>query len=85
MTIGILKETNDKRVAVVPDTIKKFKGLGLDIMVESGAGEQAYYPDTEYQEAGAQMASHTDILQKADVIISIIPLEDAELQGIAKG
>ena len=85
MTIGILKETNDKRVAVVPDTIKKFKGLGLDIMVESGAGEQAYYPDTEYQEAGAQMASHADILQKADVIISIIPLEDAELQGIAKG
>lgn len=85
MTIGILKETNDKRVAVVPDTIKKFKGLGLDIMVESGAGEEAFYADSDYQEAEAQIGSHADILQKADVIISINPLEDSELEHIAKG
>jgi NAD(P) transhydrogenase subunit alpha len=85
MTIGILKEANDKRVAVVPDTIKKFKGLGLDIMVEAGAGDQSFFSDTDYREAGAETASHAEILQKADVLISINPPTDTELQSLAKG
>lgn len=84
MTIGVLKEANDKRVAVVPDTVKKLKQLGLDILIESEAGVEAYFSNSEYEEAGAAMASHQDILQKADVLISISPLEESELASLDK-
>lgn len=84
MTIGVLKEAADKRVAIVPDTVKKLKQLGLDILIESEAGVEAYFYNSEYEEAGAAMASHQDILKRADVLISISPLKESELISLDK-
>ena len=56
MKIGIPKEIDqaEPRVAAVPDTIKKLKGLGADVAVEPGAGVKSGVPDSEFQAAGAQ-------------------------------
>ena len=47
MKIAVPKERrpHERRVAVSPDTVKKLKGLGFDVVVESGAGDAAAMPD----------------------------------------
>lgn len=85
MTIGILKETTDSRVAIIPDTVKKLKELKVDVLVETQAGAKAFFSDAEYEEAGASIASHQELLSKADVLISISPLEDSEMKALGKG
>src|SRR5215467_13444625 len=58
MKLAVLKERREgeARVAATPDTVKKFKGLGLDVVVETGAGANARISDAEYTAAGAMIA-----------------------------
>ena len=59
MKVAVLKErrADERRVAASPETVRKMKGLGLDVVVESGAGAGASIPDQAYQDAGAVLAS----------------------------
>ena len=50
----------ERRVALVPDVVKTLTGKGLDVVVESGAGEAAGHPDDQYTEAGAKVGSAAD-------------------------
>ncbi|MCB0687203.1 MAG: NAD(P) transhydrogenase subunit alpha [Saprospiraceae bacterium] len=83
MKIGILSEQNDQRVAVVPLVAKKLQDLGADIILESNAGLQAGFSDDKYE--GAKVANRKDVLEDADLVISIQPLEDEELKTIKNG
>jgi NAD(P) transhydrogenase subunit alpha len=77
MKLAIAKEKrpNESRVAATPDTVKKLKGLGLDIMVETGAGAGAHIADEVFAAAGATIGSQ--VLQDADVIFKVQrPLDD---------
>src|SRR5258708_36181074 len=58
MKLAVLKErrAGEARVAASPDTVKRLKGLGLTIAVETGAGEGASIPDHAFAEAGASIA-----------------------------
>jgi H+-translocating NAD(P) transhydrogenase subunit alpha len=58
MKVAIIKETrpHEQRVAASPETVKKIAGLGLDVVVETGAGSAASFPDAAYQAAGAVIA-----------------------------
>ncbi len=74
MKIGIPKERREyeKRVAAVPDTVRKYIGLGFDVTVETGAGEMAGFPDEEYREAGAVIAADaTETLKDADLVLKV--------------
>ena len=55
MKIAIPKERRafERRVAATPDAVKKYRALGYDVAVESGAGFEASYPDDLYAAAGA--------------------------------
>jgi H+-translocating NAD(P) transhydrogenase subunit alpha len=55
MRVGVPKETaeGERRVALVPDTVRSLTGEELEVVVESGAGAHAGHPDPEYSEAGA--------------------------------
>jgi len=54
MIIGILKESGaEKRVAMLPGEVAAIKKLGVDIIVERGAGEKAFVSDNQYQSSGA--------------------------------
>jgi H+-translocating NAD(P) transhydrogenase subunit alpha len=57
MKIAILKERrpHETRVAATPETVKKLKALGAEIIIEAGAGETAAYTDQAYIDAGANI------------------------------
>ncbi|MEX0758767.1 MAG: Re/Si-specific NAD(P)(+) transhydrogenase subunit alpha [Tistlia sp.] len=59
MKIAILKERRpgEARVAATPEVVKKYLGLGFEVVVESGAGAGASLPDTLYEQAGAALAA----------------------------
>lgn len=84
MKFAVFKEEIDRRVAVVPSTIPKLKDLGLEILVEAGAGQEALYSDTEYSDQGAQVKSRSELLKEAEIAISIHPLPDAELKQLGE-
>lgn len=84
MIIGLLKEPAfETRTSLLPEHIAIIKKMNATLMVESGAGEKAFATDEKYSEAGATISSRDEILQKADVLLSINPMEDnaASLQG----
>lgn len=84
ITIGILKEQNDNRVSIVPDALPKLAAFGVQFWVESGAGESAFYADADYEAAGGQVLGRAEVL-KADLLVFVKPLAEAELDGIKPG
>jgi H+-translocating NAD(P) transhydrogenase subunit alpha len=57
MRIGVPSETaeGERRVALVPDVVRRLTGAGHTVVVEPGAGERAGAPDPRYEEAGAEL------------------------------
>src|SRR4051794_41749396 len=57
MKVGIPKEIypHECRVAATPDTVEKMVKLGLEVVVEAGAGEASSFADAAYIEAGARL------------------------------
>ncbi len=84
MTIGILKEPNDKRVSMVPSTLKKFKVDGVDFWIQKGAGTQASYVDSKYEKYG-KVTDRGDILKNADILVTINPIPADDLSKVKKG
>ncbi len=58
MHVGVPREAapGERRVALVPETVKRLTGGGFEVVVEPGAGEAASLPDAAYEEAGASLA-----------------------------
>ncbi|MEB3702232.1 NAD(P) transhydrogenase subunit alpha part 1 [Candidatus Bealeia paramacronuclearis] len=76
MKISVLKERRpyESRVAATPETIKKLVALGHEIVVESGAGLQAAFPDAHYEAAGATIAKDMKAaLKGAQVVLKVQP------------
>lgn len=76
----------EKRVALSPDTAKRFIALGANVRIETGAGAAAGYADAEYAKAGAQVcASDRECLAQASMLLTVGPLADARLEQLASG
>ena len=86
MRVAVPLEIRDgeKRVALVPDIINKLTRLGLDVIIESGAGIHAQATDAEYVSAGASIAKG-EVLSDADVVLSVQPLTPAQMSQLKKG
>jgi NAD(P) transhydrogenase subunit alpha len=82
MKIAVPKERRpgERRVAQVPDTIKKLVGLGQSVAIEAGAGLGASIPDSLYRDAGAEIVPDAaTLLQDADIVLKVQrPLSGAE-------
>jgi NAD(P) transhydrogenase subunit alpha len=80
MKLAILKERrpHETRVAATPETVKKFKALGLDVVVEAGAGQGAKIADALYADAGARIAANAaEAAKDADIVLKVArPLDD---------
>jgi H+-translocating NAD(P) transhydrogenase subunit alpha len=61
------------RVALVPDAVGHLRAAGLDVVVQSGAGRRAFFPDEAYRAAGADVVD-ADVLADADVVTTVAPL-----------
>ena len=86
MKIAVLKEgLGETRVAAIPETVKKFVGLGGSVAVERGAGEGASISDSDFEAAGASIGSRAEILKDADVILCVMGPEPASIEGARKG
>jgi NAD(P) transhydrogenase subunit alpha len=74
MKVGVPKETvpGEKRVALIPDTVKRLVDNGFEIVVETGAGTEAGFSDDEYREAGAATGDAASALG-ADVVLKVAP------------
>src|SRR6201747_2319891 len=73
MKAAVVKETSpgERRVALVPDAIAKLQPAGIDVLVESGAGDGAWLTDASYADAGASIVSAAEIYRTADVILTV--------------
>jgi NAD(P) transhydrogenase subunit alpha len=79
-------EPPDPRVAVTPDSASKFKGLGISVMVESGAGAPSGFSDKEYSAAGCEIITdRAAALKKAQVVTSVHALPDTDFSSLSRG
>ena len=87
LRIAVLKETapGEARVALTPETAKKFIALGAAVAVESGAGVSASIPDAAYAEAGAEVGPGAQVVKGADIVMGVQAPDVAALAGAAPG
>ncbi len=80
LTVGVLAETADgeRRVALDPSAVQRLIAAGRVVVVESGAGEKATFNDKAYTDAGATLATRTQILTRCTVI-PVVRFPDAKL------
>ena len=73
MKIGVAKERapNERRVALVPETLAKLTGAGAEVLVERGAGDAAAFPDSAYEAAGAKIVAQDELFSQADVVLAV--------------
>jgi len=71
--IAALRETREgeRRVAIVPEVVTRLKGDGLEVLVEQGAGEDAFFPDAAYTDAGATVVTRAEALAQANVVATV--------------
>jgi H+-translocating NAD(P) transhydrogenase subunit alpha len=75
MIVGVPRENypGERRVALVPAVIPNLKKAGLDVLVQTGAGLSAGYPDADYVEKGATLAaSREEVFARADIITQFL-------------
>ena len=87
MRIAVLKEQapGESRVAITPETVKKFAGLGATIAVEQGAGAGASISDEAYREAGAEVGDAAKTVAGADIVLGVQAPDVAALSGAKPG
>jgi H+-translocating NAD(P) transhydrogenase subunit alpha len=88
MRIAVLSETDgvETRVSATPEVVRKYRGLGADVVVEAGAGARSGFADGEYEAAGATVArSRAEALAEADVVLKVRRPADGELSGARRG
>ncbi len=62
----------EKRVAAIPETVAKLRAKGFEVVVQAGAGEGIFIPDSEYEKAGARIEKDVErLFAEADVILKV--------------
>src|SRR5919197_4986176 len=85
MKVGIPKETGagERRVALVPDGVRRLADAGVEVAVEAGAGEGAAIADSAYQEAGARIS--TDVYADTDLVAKVQKPSEDEVARLRDG
>src|ERR1051326_8156009 len=88
MNIAVPKETvsGEKRVALVPDALPPLTKAGFTVLVEAGAGQGAYFQDTDYEKTGAKIIPDAaKLLADAHLVVKIHRPADREIAMIREG
>ena len=88
MKIGVISAdiTSESRVAITPDAVKKLRKLGFEVIIQSGAGQAAYYADELYQAAGADIASsRTEVITQSKIITTVNDLPAEATESLSSG
>ncbi|MDD2196565.1 MAG: NAD(P) transhydrogenase subunit alpha [Bacteroidales bacterium] len=83
MILGLLKEHgSETRVALLPETVKVFTDLKVEVLVEEGAGESAFASNSQYQDVGAKVVSRSEVFDKAEILLQIQPPDEGDIPKI---
>jgi proton-translocating NAD(P)+ transhydrogenase subunit alpha len=87
MKVAVIKEAapGERRVAVVPEMVARLRGAGMDVLVESGAGDGAWFADSAYAEAGATVVSRAELVADAGLIMMVGQPDDQLLAALRPG
>ena len=87
MKVAVVKEEapGERRVALVPETVPRLTAAGLEVLVEEGAGDAAWFPDSAYEAAGATIVKTADLFATADVILTVTRPGEAAQAGLRAG
>ena len=88
MKLAVPKESHpqETRVAISPETAKKFRALNLEVVIERGAGAGAGFADAEYEAAGARLVDGgAALLAGADLVLKVRAPDAAELSAMNPG
>ncbi|HRG23038.1 MAG TPA: Re/Si-specific NAD(P)(+) transhydrogenase subunit alpha [Chitinophagaceae bacterium] len=84
MTIGLLKEpAHETRVSLLADAVATLTKKGITVIIETGAGERAFCSDADYVKAGASVKSRADVLQSAELLLTIHQPAPGEISGLS--
>src|SRR5437879_13923522 len=83
MQVGVPKEAGEqeRRVALVPDVVRRLRARGVEVVVEAGAGAGALIPNALFEEAGAQVGD----AWAADVVVTIAPPPAERIAALREG
>jgi len=86
MKVAVVREAapGERRVALVPEVVAKLRAAGLDVLVQSGAGDGAWLADGSYAEAGAAIVGR-DEAWAADVIVMVGKPSPEAIAGLRAG
>jgi NAD(P) transhydrogenase subunit alpha len=86
MTIGVLKETGtENRVAILPAEVIALKKMGINVLVETHAGERAFASDSAYESAGAKIAERKNVISESEMLLSINPPVEDDINSFMEG
>jgi alanine dehydrogenase len=88
MTIGVPKEikSEEHRVALLPSAAYQLTKRGHKVVVETGAGVGAGYPDADYAQAGAELVTdHAEVFHRADLVVKVKEPQPSEYELLRRG
>jgi NAD(P) transhydrogenase subunit alpha len=87
LRVAVVKDAAgaERRVALDPDGVGRLIKAGVEILVESGAGQAAWFSDDAYSEAGAQLVDRARLFELADVVLSISRPAEEDLPRLRSG
>ncbi|MGA3361377.1 MAG: Re/Si-specific NAD(P)(+) transhydrogenase subunit alpha [Solirubrobacteraceae bacterium] len=87
MLIGVPTETaqGERRVALVPEVVRKLVARGAEVIVQSGAGHAASFTDAAYEAAGASISATGAEVWRAPLVVKVAPPSDAEVARLSPG
>jgi NAD(P) transhydrogenase subunit alpha len=87
VTIGVVRETapNERRVALVPELLKKLKSLGAGVVIQSGAGDPTHLPDSSFGDAVEKAPDAKSALARADIVFKVQPPTLDEIAAMREG
>src|SRR5437879_5193188 len=88
MNIGVPKETvqGESRVALIPDALPPLTKAGFTVLVESGAGQGAYFENANYEKAGAKIVPEASkLFAGANLVVKVQRPSDREIAMIGEG
>jgi NAD(P) transhydrogenase subunit alpha len=85
--VGVPKESvaGERRVALVPEVVRRVTARGVDVLVEAGAGAGAIIPDALYVDAGASIAEDAAQVWAAPVVVKVAPPSAEEIARLHAG
>jgi H+-translocating NAD(P) transhydrogenase subunit alpha len=86
MIVGVLKESeSENRVALLPAEVANLKKMGINVLIELNAGARAFAFDSDYLAAGARLAHRKEVISGAELLITINPPVDDDINSFREG